>query len=139
MAEVTAILKEDIDPMIRDLYFNASNSPLSRMWKEGRNGGEGTSDFLNGDKAYIVARYGRHSGVRSQGEAPTLRGVDDRYEYVALPFLRGLFDDAVLQPIHLLLKVNTQFPQPLSVHRDPRLFHLGQDRNQRHLQFMEQT
>ncbi|MEP6607144.1 MAG: phosphonate degradation HD-domain oxygenase [Burkholderiaceae bacterium] len=39
--------------------------------------------------------------VNDQGETPTLRGVDDRHEYVALPFLRGLFDDAVLQPIRL--------------------------------------
>ena len=30
-----------------------------------------------------------------------MRGIDDRHEYVALPFLRGLFDDAVLQPIRL--------------------------------------
>ncbi len=39
--------------------------------------------------------------VNDQGETPTLRGIDDRHEYVALPFLRGLFDDAVLQPIRL--------------------------------------
>jgi phosphonate degradation associated HDIG domain protein len=39
--------------------------------------------------------------VNDQGETPTLRGIDDRHEYVALPFLRGLFDAAVLQPIRL--------------------------------------
>ncbi len=39
--------------------------------------------------------------INDQGETPTLRGVDDRHEYVALPFLRDLFDDAVLQPIRL--------------------------------------
>lgn len=39
--------------------------------------------------------------VNDQGETPTLRGIDDRHEYVALPFLRRLFDDAVLQPIRL--------------------------------------
>jgi phosphonate degradation associated HDIG domain protein len=39
--------------------------------------------------------------VNDQGDTPTLRGIDDRHEYVALPFLRGLFDDAVLQPIRL--------------------------------------
>lgn len=39
--------------------------------------------------------------ANDQGETPTLRGIDDRHEYVALPFLRGLFDDAVLQPIRL--------------------------------------
>lgn len=33
------------------------------------------------------------------GETPTLRGVDDVHQYRALPFLRGLFDDAVLDGI----------------------------------------
>ena len=39
--------------------------------------------------------------INDQGETPTLRGVDDRHEYVALPFLRDLYGDAVLQPIRL--------------------------------------
>ena len=39
--------------------------------------------------------------VNDQGETPTLRGIDDRHEYVAIPFLRGLFPDAVLAPIRL--------------------------------------
>lgn len=74
MSQVTAILREDVDPMIRDLYISAAASPLLRMWKEGRNAGENTTDFdhNNGDTAYVVARYGRHSGVRSQGEESAL-------------------------------------------------------------------
>ena len=39
--------------------------------------------------------------VNDQGETPTLRGIDDRHEYVAIPRLRGLFDDGVLAPIRL--------------------------------------
>ena len=39
--------------------------------------------------------------VNDQGDTPTMRGVDDRHEYVALPFLRDLFGPAVLQPIRL--------------------------------------
>ena len=39
--------------------------------------------------------------INDQGETPTLRGIDDRHEYVALPFLRGVFPDSVLQPIRL--------------------------------------
>lgn len=39
--------------------------------------------------------------VNDQGETPTLRGIDDRHEYVAIPRLRGLFPDAVLAPIRL--------------------------------------
>jgi phosphonate degradation associated HDIG domain protein len=39
--------------------------------------------------------------VNDQGETPTLRGIDDRHEFVAIPRLRGLFPDAVLAPIRL--------------------------------------
>ncbi len=35
------------------------------------------------------------------GETPTLRGIDDTHQYFALPFLRGLFPDAVLDAIAL--------------------------------------
>ena len=35
------------------------------------------------------------------GATPTLQGVDDVHQYRALPFLRGLFDDDVLDPIKL--------------------------------------
>ena len=34
-------------------------------------------------------------------DTPTLRGVDDTHQYFALPFLRGLFADAVLDAIKL--------------------------------------
>jgi phosphonate degradation associated HDIG domain protein len=36
-----------------------------------------------------------------QGETPTERGIDDLHQYFALPFLRPLFSDAVLEPIRL--------------------------------------
>lgn len=39
--------------------------------------------------------------LNEQGETPTLRGVDDTHQYFALPFLRGLFPDAVLGSIKL--------------------------------------
>ncbi len=35
------------------------------------------------------------------GDTPSLHGVDDVHQYRALPFLRGLFDDAVLDAIKL--------------------------------------
>jgi phosphonate degradation associated HDIG domain protein len=35
------------------------------------------------------------------GETPSLRGIDDMHQTVALPFLRGLFPDAVLDAIRL--------------------------------------
>ncbi|HZA95478.1 MAG TPA: HD domain-containing protein [Burkholderiaceae bacterium] len=55
------------------------------------------------DAALIVAALLHDLGhmVNDQGDTPTLRGINDRHEYVALPFLRELFDDAVLQPIRM--------------------------------------
>jgi phosphonate degradation associated HDIG domain protein len=39
--------------------------------------------------------------LNDRGETPTLRGIDDTHQYFALPFLRGLFADAVLDAIKL--------------------------------------
>ncbi len=39
--------------------------------------------------------------LQDLGETPSLRGVDDVHQYVALPFLRGLFGDRVLGGIQL--------------------------------------
>jgi phosphonate degradation associated HDIG domain protein len=35
------------------------------------------------------------------GDSPTLRGIDDLHQYIALPFLRARFGPAVLGPIRL--------------------------------------
>lgn len=37
--------------------------------------------------------------LNDQGESPTLRGIDDRHQYFALPFLRGIFAERVLASI----------------------------------------
>jgi phosphonate degradation associated HDIG domain protein len=34
--------------------------------------------------------------LQDLGESPTLRGVDDLHQFIAIPFLRGLFSDRVL-------------------------------------------
>jgi phosphonate degradation associated HDIG domain protein len=39
--------------------------------------------------------------LNDQGDTPTLRGVDDLHQYAALPFLRALYGDDVLEPIRL--------------------------------------
>jgi len=39
--------------------------------------------------------------LNDQGETPTLRGVDDLHQFAALPFLRSLYGDDVLEPIRL--------------------------------------
>jgi phosphonate degradation associated HDIG domain protein len=39
--------------------------------------------------------------LNDRGETPTLRGLDDTHQYFALPFLRGVFPDRVLEAIKL--------------------------------------
>jgi phosphonate degradation associated HDIG domain protein len=39
--------------------------------------------------------------INDKGDTPTLRGVDDLHQYMALPFLRPAFPEAVLGPIGL--------------------------------------
>jgi phosphonate degradation associated HDIG domain protein len=39
--------------------------------------------------------------LNDQGETPSLRGIDDTHQYYALPFLRGLFPQGVLDAIRL--------------------------------------
>ncbi len=39
--------------------------------------------------------------LNDQGETPSLRGIDDVHQYYALPFLRGLFSEHVLNAIKL--------------------------------------
>jgi phosphonate degradation associated HDIG domain protein len=39
--------------------------------------------------------------LNDQGETPTERGIDDLHQYFALPFLRPLFGQEVLEPIRL--------------------------------------
>jgi phosphonate degradation associated HDIG domain protein len=56
-----------------------------------------------GGEALVVAAFLHDIGhlINDQGETPSLRGIDDRHESVALPFLRDLFGPEVLQPIRL--------------------------------------
>ena len=39
--------------------------------------------------------------LNRQGDTPTTRGVDDLHQYYALPFLRPVLPDSVLEPIRL--------------------------------------
>ena len=59
--------------------------------------------------------------LNDQGDTPSLRGIDDTHQYHALPFLRGLFPDAVLDAIKLhvdakryLCQVNPDYFERLS-------------------------
>lgn len=55
------------------------------------------------DDALVTAALLHDLGhlLHDLGETPTLQGVDDVHQYRALPFLRGLFADAVTAPIKL--------------------------------------
>lgn len=39
--------------------------------------------------------------LNPQGETPSARGIDDTHQYFAIPYLRGVFSPAVLEPIRL--------------------------------------
>ncbi|MCA3220405.1 MAG: HD domain-containing protein [Burkholderiales bacterium] len=54
-------------------------------------------------EALVTAAFLHDIGhlINDQGESPTLRGIDDRHEVVALPRLRELFGEDVLTPIRL--------------------------------------
>ena len=55
------------------------------------------------DDALVTAALLHDLGhlLHDLGDTPSMRGVDDVHQYRALPFLRGLFDDAVLDAIKL--------------------------------------
>src|ERR1700693_3295728 len=61
------------------------------------------AESAGADAALVTAALLHDLGhlLNDQGETPTARGVDDVHQYVALPFLRPLFGDAVLEPIRL--------------------------------------
>ncbi|MBW9103313.1 phosphonate degradation HD-domain oxygenase [Paraburkholderia phenoliruptrix] len=51
----------------------------------------------------VVAAFLHDLGhlLNRKGDTPTERGVDDLHQYFALPFLRAVLPDAVLEPIRL--------------------------------------
>jgi phosphonate degradation associated HDIG domain protein len=55
------------------------------------------------DAALVIAALLHDLGhlINDHGETPTERGIDDVHQYAALPFLRPLFGDDVLEPIRL--------------------------------------
>src|ERR1700730_10933977 len=61
------------------------------------------AEAAGADKELITATLLHDLGhlLNDQGDTPTARGIDDVHQYFALPFLRGLFDDPVLEPIRL--------------------------------------
>jgi phosphonate degradation associated HDIG domain protein len=62
-----------------------------------------SAERAGADAALVTAALLHDLGhlINDQGETPTARGIDDVHQYAALPFLRSLFDDEVLEPIRL--------------------------------------
>jgi phosphonate degradation associated HDIG domain protein len=62
-----------------------------------------SAERAGADAALVTAALLHDLGhlINDQGETPTARGIDDVHQYAALPFLRPLFDDGVLEPIRL--------------------------------------
>ena len=61
------------------------------------------AEAANASPAIVTAALLHDLGhmLNDQGETPTLRGVDDLHQFAALPFLRALYGDDVLEPIRL--------------------------------------
>ena len=61
------------------------------------------AESAGADGALITAALLHDLGhmLNDQGETPTQHGIDDVHQYFALPFLRPLFADDVLEPIRL--------------------------------------
>jgi len=62
-----------------------------------------SAELAGADAALVTAALLHDLGhlLNDQGETPTARGIDDVHQYAALPFLRPLFDDEVLEAIRL--------------------------------------
>jgi phosphonate degradation associated HDIG domain protein len=61
------------------------------------------AEQAGGSDALVTASLLHDIGhmLSGEGDTPTLRGVDDTHQYFAIPFLRGVFSDEVLEPIRL--------------------------------------
>ncbi|MGH6622562.1 MAG: phosphonate degradation HD-domain oxygenase [Burkholderiaceae bacterium] len=97
-----ALSLEDIERLFAEkgnrMYAGEPVTQLQHALQSGQQAEQaGVTDEL------VVASFLHDLGhmVNDQGETPTLRKIDDRHEYVALPFLRDLFGPSVLQPIRL--------------------------------------
>jgi phosphonate degradation associated HDIG domain protein len=61
------------------------------------------AEEAGGDDALVTAAFLHDLGhlLNLQGATPTARGIDDQHQYFSIPFLRGLFPDAVIEAIRL--------------------------------------
>lgn len=92
----------DIDRLLRDhghiAYSGEGVSQAEHALQSGM-----LAEREGAPSALVTAAFLHDLGhlMNLQGETPSARGIDDRHQYFAIPFLRGLFSAEVLEPIRL--------------------------------------
>src|ERR1700676_370548 len=88
-------------PDICALYQSHGGEPVTQL--EHALQSAALAESAGADAELITAALLHDLGhlLNDQGDTPTARGIDDVHQYAALPFLRPLFDDQVLEPIRL--------------------------------------
>jgi phosphonate degradation associated HDIG domain protein len=78
-----------------------SGEPVSQLEHALQSGA--LAEEAGADDELVAAAFLHDLGhlLNLQGETPTERGIDDLHQYFALPFLRPVLSDAVLEPIRL--------------------------------------
>lgn len=97
-----ALTLQDIDDLFqRRGHETYSGEPVTQL--EHALQSAALAEIEGADDALVTAALLHDLGhlLQDLGETPTLRGIDDVHQYAALPFLRGLFPDAILDAIRL--------------------------------------
>ncbi len=78
-----------------------SGEPVSQLEHALQSGA--LAEAEGADDELVAAAFLHDLGhlLNRRGESPTTRGVDDVHQYFALPFLRGILPEAVLEPIRM--------------------------------------
>ena len=78
-----------------------SGEPVTQLEHALQSGAQ--AEEAGADDELVVAAFLHDLGhlLNLQGDTPTERGIDDLHQYFALPFLRPVLSDAVLEPIRL--------------------------------------
>lgn len=78
-----------------------SGEPVTRLQHALQTAALGEADGASDELVTAALLQDLGHLLHDLGETPSLRGVDDVHQYRALPFLRGLFADEVLNAIKL--------------------------------------
>jgi len=95
-----ALTLDDIEALFRDKgHAQYSGEPVSQL--EHALQSAHLAEEEGADDELVTAALLHDLGhlLNDQGETPSLRGIDDLHQFFALPFLRGVFPDRVLDAI----------------------------------------